>query len=72
MHKSDANAGRCDRCEEYSAERYLYEFIGSYGPDCHFLCEFCYPKCECGSMDVEDGTDYCANCNEVIELEEKA
>ncbi len=64
--------GICDRCDQYSSELRVYDFVSEYGPTLDFLCESCYPKCECGSMDVEDGTDYCANCNEVIDLEEKA
>lgn len=72
MKKPDASRGICDRCDEPCYERYIYEFMSPYGRTYDLLCEDCYPKCECGSMNVEEGTDYCSQCNEVIELEEKA
>jgi len=72
MRQPDANSGRCDRCEEYSAERYLYEYIGSYGPDCDFLCEACYPKCTLCNSEFAGDEDLCESCEAIVELEEKA
>lgn len=62
--------GRCDHCELRDSPLYLYSDHKKMTTEVR--CEDCIPRCECGSMNVEDGTDYCSQCNEVIELEEKA
>lgn len=62
--------GICDICNDAYCEKLFFLWNYEYEYRMH-VCESCCPKCECGSMDVEDGTDHCEQCNAVIELEEK-
>lgn len=72
MRHSAASKGICDRCDEYSSERYIYEFMSPYGRTSDDLCESCFPKCALCNSAFSDEEDLCEQCMAVIELEEKA
>lgn len=69
MKHSSASKGICDRCDEYISERYIYEFLSPYGRTYDLICESCLPKCECGNMEIVDGTDLCSKCIAEEDLE---
>lgn len=58
--------GICVRCDEYSKELYVYEFISEYGPMYDNLCESCYPKCTLCNSEFAEDEDLCEKCDQAI------
>lgn len=58
----------CDVCDTTQGPIYTYR----HGTQTEIRCEYCLPHCECGDLALNDGHDYCPQCNAMIEAEEKA